>query len=198
MTLTSSVPLFMSTSCSSLPPSIASQQHNHQHCIETALAQARLRCKAQGARLTSQREQVFTLIWQSHKPLGAYTLMDMLAAESTKRVAPPTVYRALDFLLEYQLIHRIHSLNAFIGCTHPDDHHGNSFMICEDCGIAIEFASDQQDQNMLHMAEMFGFTVKSQSIEVVGCCQQCQQQRTVAQENDAALRNNTVQGSKPQ
>jgi len=163
---------------SSLSPSIAYQQHNHEHCIETALSQARERCKAQGARLTSQREQVFTLIWQSHRPLGAYTLMDMLAAQSTKRVAPPTVYRALDFLLEHQLIHRIHSLNAFIGCTHPDDHHGNSFMICEDCGVAIEFASDQQDQNMLHTAEKFGFTVKSQSIEVVGCCQPCQQQRT--------------------
>jgi len=168
----------MSTT-SSLSPSIACQQHNHEHCIETALSQAHERCKAQGARLTSQREKVFTLIWQSHKPLGAYTLMDMLAAESTKRVAPPTVYRALDFLLEHQLIHRIHSLNAFIGCTHPDDHHGNSFMICEDCGIAIEFASDQQDQNMLQTAEKFGFTVKAQSIEVVGCCQLCQQTRVL-------------------
>lgn len=158
---------------SPLSPSIASQQHNHDHCIENALNQARAHCKAKGARLTPQREQVFKLIWQSHKPLGAYTLMDMLAAEATRRVAPPTVYRALDFLLEQQLIHRIHSLNAFVGCTHPDDHHGNSFMICEACGVAIEFASDQQDQNMLRTAEKFGFSVKAQSIEVVGICQSC-------------------------
>jgi Fur family zinc uptake transcriptional regulator len=155
------------------PTPVASQQHNHEQCIETALTQARAYCSEQGLRLTPQREQIFRLIWQSHKPLGAYTLMDMLSAESTRRIAPPTIYRALDFLLEHQLIHRIHSLNAFVGCTHPDQQHGNNFMICEDCGIAIEFSAEQQNDNMTKIAKQLGFKMKTQSIEVVGLCQLC-------------------------
>ncbi|BFM13858.1 Fur family transcriptional regulator [Maricurvus nonylphenolicus] len=154
---------------------LACRQHDHEHCIETALQTARDRCLANGARLTALREQVLTLIWQNHKPLGAYALMDMLASQSTKRVAPPTVYRALDFLLEQQLIHRIHSLNAFIGCTHPNEGHPNNFLICQQCGVAIEFNNNQFQQAVSDTAKDHGFTVSSQAVELVGLCVSCQE-----------------------
>lgn len=154
---------------------LACRQHDHELCIETALQTARDRCLANGARLTALREQVLRLIWQNHKPLGAYTLMDMLAERSTKRVAPPTVYRALDFLLEQQLIHRIHSLNAFIGCTHPNEGHPNNFLICRQCGVAIEFDNHQFQQAVTETAKTNGFLISSQAVELVGLCVSCQE-----------------------
>lgn len=157
----------------SIPTSIASKQHDHTHCIASAMESAQAICAKNGARLTQLREQVLRLIWQSHKPLGAYVLMEMLAKESTRRVAPPTVYRALEFLLEQGLVHRINTLNAYIGCTHPSGQHANNFLICEHCGVAIEFSASPLQQSIDQTATEFGFTIKSQSIELVGSCGQC-------------------------
>ncbi|WP_439134303.1 Fur family transcriptional regulator [Pseudomaricurvus sp.] len=157
-----------------LPTSIASQQHDHTRCIASAMTTAQEVCARNGARLTKLREQVLRLVWQSHKPLGAYPLMDMLAAESTRRVAPPTVYRALEFLLDQGLIHRINTLNAYVGCTHPSHHHANNFLICEHCGVAIEFSASALQEKINETAGDFGFSIKSQSIELVGSCEGCE------------------------
>lgn len=156
-----------------LDASIAHCEHDHAHCIESALQTANTLCQAKGVRLTPLREQVLKLIWQSHKPLGAYELMDMLANSTERRVAPPTVYRALEFLLEQHLIHRINTLNAYIGCTHPNSEHANNFLICEDCGVAIEFSSDPLMEAINCAAQHFDFQSRSQSLEIVGCCSQC-------------------------
>ena len=161
----------------SLPTSIASQQHEHDHCIESAMATAKSICADKGAKLTKLRADVLRLIWQSHKPLGAYTLMEMLSEESTRRVAPPTVYRAVDFLLEQGLIHRIHSLNAYVGCTHPESTHNNCFMICTECGVAIELPSDTVNRSVSTMAKQYDFNVSQQSLEIEGTCAQCQSTR---------------------
>ncbi len=157
-----------------IPTSIASTAHNHDRCISSAMQTARQVCSRNGARMTSLRENVLRLIWQSHQPLGAYKLMDMLAAASTRRVAPPTVYRALDFLLEQGLIHRINSLNAFIGCTHPSTRHANNFLICTSCGIAIEFAYQGLQTSIDQTAAELGFSVDAQCIELIGHCANCQ------------------------
>ena len=158
-----------------IPTSIASQQHDHTQCISTAMDAAKAVCGKNGARLTPLREQVFRLVWNSHQPLGAYALMDMLAKQSTRKVAPPTVYRALEFLLEQGLIHRINMLNAFIGCTHPDADHANNFLICEHCGVAIEFSAEPLQDSINKTAGSFGFSISAQSIELMGSCQQCQE-----------------------
>lgn len=131
-------------------------------------------CTQNGARLTKLRAQVLRLIWQSHTPLGAYPLMDMLAQASTRRVAPPTVYRALEFLLEQGLIHRINTLNAYIGCTRPSKDHANNFLICQHCGVAIEFSANTLQEHINRTAGELGFTIKSQAIELVGSCERCE------------------------
>ncbi|WP_458576290.1 Fur family transcriptional regulator [Aliamphritea spongicola] len=79
-------------------------------------------------------------MWQSHKPLGAYDLLPAIA-EAGFNSAPPTVYRALDFLQEQGLVHRIASLNAFIGCTNPEHPHQGYFLICQACGVTVELNS---------------------------------------------------------
>ncbi len=157
-----------------IPTSIASQQHDHTQCISTAMDTAKTVCANNGARLTPLREQVFRLVWSSHQPLGAYALMEMLAEQSTRKVAPPTVYRALEFLLEQGLIHRINMLNAFVGCTHPHADHANNFLICEHCGVAIEFSASPLQTSINQTAGSFGFTITAQSIELMGSCEQCQ------------------------
>ena len=154
---------------------LAYQQHNHQHCIDDALTQAKALCRARGAQLTPLREQILRLIWTSHKPLGAYTLMDMLADRQTRRVAPPTVYRTLAFLQDQFFIHKIHSLNAFIGCPDPDNRHQGHFLICQRCGIAVECGAAALNQALIDTAEAAGFIAQEQNVEILGCCPQCLQ-----------------------
>ncbi|MEX1033953.1 MAG: Fur family transcriptional regulator [Cellvibrionaceae bacterium] len=152
---------------------LAYQRHNHQRCIDTALASARALCIERGVRLTLQREQVLRLVWQSHKPLGAYPLMEMLSSATTKPVAPPTVYRALEFLSEQALIHKIHSLNAFVGCSEPGSHHQSRFLICRHCEVAVECGSGELDAALAKTAAVAGFTAEEQSVEIVGLCPTC-------------------------
>src|SRR5690606_38194199 len=106
-------------------------------------------------------------------PLGAYTLMEMLAQANTRRVAPPTVYRALEFLLEQGLIHRINVLNAFIGCPSPGTKHQSHFLICRSCGVAIELDQPELSKQIIHIAEDAGFCVEVQSLEASGLCANC-------------------------
>ena len=95
-----------------------SSGHDHGHCLANALQYATAVCTERGARLTPVRQRVLEIIWQSHRPLGAYAILEVLSAEGHSP-APPTVYRALEFLLTHGLVHRLSSLNAFVGCTRP-------------------------------------------------------------------------------
>ncbi len=146
--------------------------HNHAACVQQALAEARTVCKVQNARLTPTRERVLELIWQSHKPLGAYDLLAALA-EDGHNAAPPTVYRALDFLLQYGLVHRIASLNAFIGCTHAGEHHTSVFLICRSCRNALELAAPSVADAVRDAAAAQAFTPEETTIEIAGQCPNC-------------------------
>lgn len=148
--------------------------HNHQHCVSDALKHAKSLCKSQGQRLTPIRELVLRLVWQSHKPLGAYELLPRLA-EAGFNSAPPTVYRALDFLQELGLIHRISSMNAFIGCTQPDHPHPTAFMICRTCRTAAELDTTALEVLFNSSANNQGFRIEQQSVELLGLCQSCQE-----------------------
>ncbi|GAA5315952.1 MAG: zinc uptake transcriptional repressor Zur [Candidatus Pelagadaptatus aseana] len=158
----------------SLP--LANQQHDHNQCIETALQTARQLCQEKGARLTALREQVLKIVWQSHKPLGAYAVMDILAEQDTRRIAPPTVYRALDFLLEHGLVHRINVLNAYMGCSHPGSAHAHNFLICRACDVAIEFETDSLDRALHSSARAYDFEITGQAIELIGLCANCREE----------------------
>ena len=147
--------------------------HNHQHCVSDALKSAKSLCKSQGQRLTPIRELVLRLVWQSHQPLGAYELLPQLA-EAGFNSAPPTVYRALDFLQELGLIHRIASMNAFIGCTQPDHPHPSAFMICRSCRTAAELDTSELQSMFQVSASKQGFLIEQQTVELLGVCATCQ------------------------
>lgn len=155
---------------------LAYRKHDHTHCIDAALSAARKLCGERALRLTPLREQVLQLVWQSHKPLGAYAILDLLSAVSgakKPRPAPPTVYRALEFLLENGLVHRINSLNAFIGCTQPQAHHSSLFLICRNCETAIEIADPAINSAIHSAAQSARFTEQSACVEIAGLCPNC-------------------------
>jgi Fur family zinc uptake transcriptional regulator len=147
--------------------------HDHSLCVSHALSEADSICARGGVRLTALRKRVLELVWQSHKPLGAYDILGVLADEDGRRAAPPTVYRALDFLLENGLIHRIASLNAFVGCNHPGSAHQGQFLICRECHAAIELAQAPISDAIEQGAQSVGFQVEGQTVEVIGLCAQC-------------------------
>ena len=154
---------------------LASRPHDHSHCVSHALAEAEGICTQQGLRLTALRKRVLELVWQSHKPLGAYDILAVLSEQDGRRAAPPTVYRALDFLLENGLVHRIASLNAFVGCSHPTHIHQGQFLICRSCHAAIELEYAAISAAIVSGAQSVGFVVEGQTVEVVGLCAGCQE-----------------------
>ena len=146
--------------------------HDHRKCIDDAIAAAETRCARDGRSFTALRRQVLELVWSSHRPLGAYDLLDMLR-DQRRNAAPPTVYRALEFLLECGLIHRIESLNAYVGCGSPDAHHGGQFLICRECSAVAELDDPAISRAIARKASALGFDVEQQTIEVTGLCPSC-------------------------
>src|SRR5215208_3972539 len=117
----------------------AAPGHDHTHCAEATLARAERICAERGARLTAIRRQVLEALAGTHAPIGAYELIERLENGEGHRPAPITVYRALDFLLEQGLAHRIESRNAFVACAHEHGDRGVlMFLICESCGSVGE------------------------------------------------------------
>ena len=104
----------------------------HVHDAGAYVRAVEAACEARGLRLTPLRAQVLGLIAAAGKPVKAYDLLDRMKDENGSS-APPTVYRALDFLLEQGFIHRLASINAFVGCHHPDAKHSVPFLICDEC-----------------------------------------------------------------
>lgn len=135
-------------------------------------------------RLTPLRASILELIWRSHKPLGAYALMDLLRQRRREEqganapIAPPTVYRSLEFLQQQGLVHRLATLNAFIGCDHPASQHSGCFFICSHCQNTKEMAADSITKAIGILAGDDGFQVQSTAIEVVGLCACCQDRAT--------------------
>jgi Fur family zinc uptake transcriptional regulator len=148
-------------------------EHDHADCIEHALSRAQAVCQAQGERLTPLRRDILALVWASHKPVKAYELLGQLSL-THGRMAPPTVYRILDFLQSLGLVHRLESLNCYIGCADPTHRHEGQFFICERCGTVAEFVDGGLQSRLSRTAASLGFQMSSGTIEIAGLCQRCQ------------------------
>lgn len=146
--------------------------HHHATCINEAINAAEATCKQRGGRLTAIRRRVLELVWASHEPVKAYDLLDTLRNERSS-AAPPTVYRALDFLQEEGLVHKIESLNAYVGCGKPGHMGSGQFLICSDCGEVAELADTELVKLIRNKAEQIGFAIEEQVVEIKGHCAQC-------------------------
>jgi Fur family zinc uptake transcriptional regulator len=148
--------------------------HDHDRCTADAIAHAEALCAARAQRLTPIRRKVLVTLASSHKPLGAYEIIDRLAAKNGPRLAPITIYRALDFLCENGLVHRIESRNAYLACI--NNHQTGTmvvFLICEHCGACGEAPSAALADTLLAAARGAGFIPKTPVIEITGICSHC-------------------------
>ncbi len=156
-------------------PVFHAPDHDHERCTADALKHAEARCAEREQRLTPIRRQVLEVLLGSHKPLGAYEIMDRTVVRGG-RPAPITIYRALDFLRDNGLVHRIESRNAFVACV--GDHTSGElvvFLICEHCGAVGEASSAAVTEQLKAAARAAGFTPKAPVIEISGVCAHCKE-----------------------
>jgi Fur family zinc uptake transcriptional regulator len=146
--------------------------HDHGSCVRAAVERALVLCGERGVRLTALRLQVLELVWQSHAPIGAYAILERLAGRRG-RAAPPTVYRALDFLTREGLVHRVDSLNAYVGCPSPGQPHQAYFFICRRCGEAAEFHDPNLAASIARCVGEAGFRLATATVELAGACARC-------------------------
>ena len=135
------------------------------------LARADALAAERGLALTTLRRQVYTLIAQSERPIGAYDLLAALEPQRG-RVPPTTVYRVLDFLVEHGFVHRIESKNAFFACCQIGEPHHSQFLMCDACGETVEIPGDGLAAQ-LSGAPAHGFEVHHQVVELSGLCAAC-------------------------
>lgn len=155
-------------------PALAFSAHDHTHCCATALAQAEAVVRDQGLRLTPVRRRTLEILLESHKALGAYDVLDRLVQEGFAR-QPPVAYRALDFLVENGLAHRIRRLNAFAACLHPGEDHMPAFLICSQCHALAEAPGTAVAEALQQAAASVGFDIERMNIEAIGLCPACQE-----------------------
>jgi len=129
-------------------------------------------CAQRGVRLTPQRQQVLMIIAAADRPLGAYDILQLLQ-QAHPGAAPPTVYRALDFLQQQGLIHRLASLQAYLVCDHPHQDHQGQFLICSDCGKVKEVEDASIHHSLDQAASQADFHMNSEIVEIVGQCGHC-------------------------
>ena len=155
-------------------PTFPAPNHDHDRCTADAIRHAEQVCARRATKFTPIRRHVLQALLSSHRPLGAYELIDELA-RSLPRPAPITVYRALDFLMENGLVHRIESRNAFLACAHDHDAAATvAFLICERCGLVGEIAAAAAAQSLNAAARVNGFAPKLSVVEITGTCAHCQ------------------------
>ncbi len=142
-----------------------------EETLQQALHTAEVLCAQRGVRFTAQRRRVLELICRAARPVGAYEILHQLREGAT--AAPPTVYRALDFLLEQGFVHKLETLHAFIGCTHPEHPHASQFLICSDCGQVKELENAAISGSLRTVEQETGFHTERPVIEVLGTCAHC-------------------------
>ncbi len=136
-------------------------------------AQVEQSCLNRGLQLTPLRRQILAILADAPAPLGAYAIIEELAREQHKAVAPPTVYRTLEFFLDNGFLHKIESRNAYAPCEHlGHDHHG-ILLICQRCGRTDEIESPRIDKLLRETAGKAGFAARRQVVEVEGLCESC-------------------------
>ena len=146
---------------------------HHVHDGDAFVREVERVCKQHGLRLTPIRAHALRLIAEADRPVKAYELLDLMKA-THDAAAPPTVYRALEFLLEHGFIHKLASINAFVGCHHPGgEQHAVPFLICDNCHSAVELEDAQVVESLDARARALGFVPQAQTLEVHGLCADC-------------------------
>ena len=158
-------------------PVLEYREHDHGACERQALRHAETICARENLRFTEQRRQVLEALLESHVPASAYDVIDRLAEHGEARLAPVSVYRALDFLTQHNLAHRIESKNAFVACDRGADCEPGAtlFLICDNCGAAGEATSEALGRLVSDETRKRAFLPRMRVLEVRGLCARCRE-----------------------
>ena len=151
-------------------PSKGFSDHDHGQCVRSALSAADAACAAQSLRLTPVRRRTLEILLESHEAMGAYDVLARLNEDGFGS-KPPVAYRALTFLVEAGLAHRVERLNAFVACAKPGEDHAPAFLICSGCGVVAE---DSAPNALAPTADAAGFQIERATVEATGLCPSCQ------------------------
>lgn len=148
--------------------------HDHRRCVRAARSAADALARCRGLRFTPVRRRVLEIVLGSHRPMGAYDIMHALGdIQAVRKPAPPTVYRALDFLLREGFVHRIDTMNAYIACFTPERCHRTYFLLCKRCGCVAEIEHLALDRALERAAADAGFAPEHETVEIAGLCAGC-------------------------
>lgn len=132
-------------------------------------------CAERGVRFTPLRRSALEVLLEFNGPVGAYDLLKALGERLGRPLAPPTAYRALEFLLEQGFISRIETRNAFVPSTHPEDRNAGVFFLCNQCGATVELDLGGVADALSERAAALGFHVGRRVVELQGTCADCQE-----------------------
>tara|TARA_R110002074_G_scaffold3126_7_gene16919 strand:+ start:743 stop:1222 length:480 start_codon:yes stop_codon:yes gene_type:complete len=155
-------------------PAIGFEHHDHAACVRTTLDKAEAHCAATGLRLTPVRRRALEILLAKHRALGAYDLLEVLAAEGLG-AQPPVAYRALDFLVKAGFAHKIEALNAYIACAHLGSDHAPAFLICRGCNSVAETDMAPAQGRLGAAARAAGFIIERTVVEAEGLCPECRE-----------------------
>ena len=159
----------------SSPVNAAFARHDHAACCGSVLARADRLVRESGLRLTPVRRRALEILLEEHRALGAYEVLERLAAEGYGN-QPPVAYRALEFLVAHGLAHRVRRLNAFAACMRPGPAHAPAFLICKECNSVAEVGDERIGDALRHAARDNGFAMERMNIEAVGLCPSCRKE----------------------
>ena len=148
------------------------QCEDHEQCISTAIEVAERVCSEKQLKFTDLRKDILRMVWEGHGPQKAYDLLNKLQTIN-RSAKPATVYRALDFLITNGFIHKVASLNAFVGCSHPLKHNECYFLICEDCKSISECCDPNISAAIQATTTHNKFVAKNTTLEISGHCEAC-------------------------
>lgn len=157
-----------------MPTPVAFHDHDHSNCCGGVLEHADQRARDAGLRLTPVRRKALEILLETHSAMGAYEVLERLSADGFGN-QPPVAYRALDFLVENGLAHRVRRLNAYTACMHPQIDHAPVFMICKACDAVAEAMAQDVRVAVRAVADAAKFTVERVNVEVLGLCPGCQE-----------------------
>ncbi len=140
--------------------------------IAKLVKQTEALCRERGIRFTDSRQHVLEIIAASKKPMGAYDILEALG-KYIDDPKPPTAYRAIEFLMEQGIIHRIESLNAYVLCGTDHRHAGSQFLICDKCGTVVEAHICHVPEDLARRATEEGFNLSRWDAELHGTCSDC-------------------------
>lgn len=140
-----------------------------QHDVTAIVERARSMAKQSGRRFTTIREHVYVSLLRAERPMKAYDIIDTLDGVGAQK--PPTVYRALEWLIEMGLVRRIATVSKFVAAPLDSSPHSIAYLLCRRCGQAEVIDIGAAGQSLRATAKAKGFQEDETVIELMGLCE---------------------------